>query len=144
MIFKRYQHQITFIFIGFWNTIFGFLVFRFFYMLFSRFFKIRYFAYTSAQIIVTFLAVINAYIFHKYVTFKSKLRGRKAIVEFFRFCMVYTFTFFLGLLLLPLFVEALGIDPKPAAALLIPVYAMISYLGHSRFSFNLGMKGQME
>jgi putative flippase GtrA len=39
------------------------------------------------------------------------------------------------LILLPLSVEVLGIEPRISAALLIPVTTIISYIGHSRFSF---------
>jgi hypothetical protein len=48
---------------------------------------------------------------------------------------MYTVTNILGLVLLPVFVEVLKIDPKIAGAFLIPVVAIISYFGHSRFSF---------
>jgi len=37
--------------------------------------------------------------------------------------------------LLPFFVEVFKIDPKIAGALLIPIVAIVSYFGHSRFSF---------
>lgn len=43
----------------------------------------------------------------------------------------------LGLMLLPFFVEVMGIDPKISGALLIPVTVIISYFGHSRFSFRM-------
>jgi hypothetical protein len=48
---------------------------------------------------------------------------------------MYTVTNILGFALLPFFVEVLKIDPKIAGALLIPVVAIISYFGHSKFSF---------
>ena len=123
--------------VGIWNTIFGFIAFCILDTLFARLFKIRYFAYTSAQIISIVLSVINAYIFHKYITFKSTVKGRKMIAEFFRFSMTYGVTFSLSLILLPLFVEVIHIGPKLAMAIILFICAGISYLGHSRFSFNL-------
>lgn len=51
--------------------------------------------------------------------------------------MTYGVTFSLSLILLPLFVKILHLSPKPAAAIVIFICAGISYLGHSRFSFNL-------
>ena len=48
---------------------------------------------------------------------------------------MYLFSIFLGLVLLPVFVELFHLDPKIAGALLIPVTTIISYFGHSRFSF---------
>jgi putative flippase GtrA len=41
----------------------------------------------------------------------------------------------LGLILLQFLVEVIGIDPKISGALLIPITVIISYFGHSRFSF---------
>jgi putative flippase GtrA len=40
-----------------------------------------------------------------------------------------------GLVSLPVFVEVFGIDPKIAGALVMPVTVLVSWLGHSRFSF---------
>jgi len=51
------------------------------------------------------------------------------------FFSMYLFSFFLGLVLLPVFVKLFHLDPKIAGALLIPITVIISYLGHSQFSF---------
>lgn len=120
---------------GIWNTIFGYLVFVGLDYLFNLIFTPRYVAYMSAAVLANILAIINAYIFHKFVTFQSPLRGLAIIPEFVRFFSMYLFSFFLGLVLLPVFVELFHLDPKIAGALLIPVTIIISYLGHSRFSF---------
>jgi putative flippase GtrA len=56
-------------------------------------------------------------------------------IEFTRFFSTYLFSMILGLILLPFLVEVIGIDPKISGALLIPITALISYIGHSRFSF---------
>ena len=121
---------------GVWNTVFGYLVFVGLDILFTFIFSQRYMAYMSAAVLANILAIINAYIFHKYVTFRSLVRGKGIIIEFVRFFSTYLFTMILGLILLPVFVELLGIDPKISGALLIPVTAIISYFGHSRYSFN--------
>jgi putative flippase GtrA len=63
------------------------------------------------------------------------LRGLAIIPEFLRFSSMYLFSSFLGLALLPVFVELFHLDPKIAGAFLIPITTIISYLGHSRFSF---------
>lgn len=131
------KHQIKwrFFLVGIWNTIFGYLVFVGLDYLFNLIFTPRYVAYMSAAVLANILAIINAYIFHKFVTFQSPLRGLAIIPEFVRFFSMYLFSFFLGLVLLPVFVELFHLDPKIAGALLIPVTIIISYLGHSRFSF---------
>jgi putative flippase GtrA len=121
--------------VGIWNTIFGYLVFVALDYMFNLFFSPRYVAYMSAAVLANILAILNAYIFHKFITFRSPIRGIAIIQEFLRFFSMYLFSFFLGLILLPIFVELFHYDPKISAALLIPITTIISYIGHSRFSF---------
>jgi putative flippase GtrA len=131
----KHKIKIKFFIVGIWNTIFGYLVFVGFDFLFALLFSKRYIAYMMAAVIANIIAIINAYIFHKYITFKSSVKGKGIILEFTRFFSMYLFSFFLGLILLPVFVELFHYDPKISAALLIPIATIISYIGHSRFSF---------
>lgn len=130
-----HQTKWRFFLVGIWNTIFGYLAFVGMDIVFSYIFTKRYFAYMSAAVLSNIIAITNAFIFHKYITFKSTVRGKAIVAEFARFFSTYLFTMILGLILLPLFVEVLGIDPKISGALLLPVGVVISYFGHSRFSF---------
>jgi putative flippase GtrA len=134
-LWLTHQKKVRFVLVGVWNTIFGYLVFVGLDYLFNLFFSPRYVAYMSAAVLANIIAILNAYIFHKFVTFRSPLRGLAIIPEFVRFFSMYLFSFFLGLVLLPVFVEIFHLDPKIAGALLIPITVIISYLGHSRFSF---------
>ena len=134
-LWLTHQTKVRFVLVGVWNTIFGYLVFVGLDYLFNLFFSPRYVAYMSAAVLANIIAILNAYIFHKFVTFRSPLRGLAIIPEFMRFFSMYLFSFFLGLVLLPVFVELFHLDPKIAGALLIPITVIISYLGHSRFSF---------
>jgi putative flippase GtrA len=134
-LWLNHQKKVRFLLVGLWNTIFGYLVFVGLDYLFNLFFSPRYVAYMSAAVLANIIAILNAYIFHKFVTFRSPLRGLAIIPEFVRFFSMYLFSFFLGLVLLPVFVEIFHLDPKIAGALLIPITVIISYLGHSRFSF---------
>jgi putative flippase GtrA len=131
----EHQVKIRFFFIGIWNTIFGYLVYVSLDYLFTFVFQKRYLAYMTAAVLSNIIATISAFFFHKHITFKSTVRGKGVIIEFFKFYSTYTVTNILGLALLPVFVEVFKIDPKIAGALLIPVVAIISYFGHSRFSF---------
>lgn len=133
--YNKHQIQIKFVFVGIWNTIFGYGVFCLFDTIFAWFFLTRSIAYMCAIVLTQILAVINAYIFHKYITFQSVAKGRAIIAEFFRFSATYVVTFGMSLVLLPLFVEIGNMHPKVAAALIILLCTVISYLGHSRFSF---------
>lgn len=132
----KHQVKVRFLMVGAWNTLFGYLVFVCFDSLFAANFPKRYVAYMSAVILSNIMAIINAYIFHKYVTFKSDIKGMGILCEFLRFSTTYLVTFFLSLALLPLFVEIMNVTPKIAGALVIVCCTVISYLGHSRFSFH--------
>jgi putative flippase GtrA len=121
--------------VGAWNTVFGYLVFVGLDTGFSHLVTRRYVAYMSAMILGNIIAIVNAFIFHKYITFKSPVKGRGIVLEFARFCTTYLVTFGVSVVLLPLIVELGGIDPKTAGALVILICTGISYLGHSRFSF---------
>ena len=134
-LWQEHQIKIRFFFIGVWNTIFGYLAYISLDYLFSFVFQKRYVAYMTAAVLANIISTISAFIFHKYITFKSTARGKGVIIEFLKFYSMYTVTNILGLVLLPFFVEVLKIDPKIAGAFLIPVVAIISYFGHSRFSF---------
>ena len=127
--------KLRFILVGIWNTIFGYLVFILLETLFSIILSPRYVAYMSAMVLGQIIAVINAFIFHKYYTFKSHTKGKELIKEFFRFTTTYIFTFILSLILLPILVEIFYIPPKIAGAIIILILTIVSYLGHSRFSF---------
>lgn len=136
-LWLNHQKKVRFVLVGVWNTIFGYLVFVACDYLFERLFSPRYVAYMSAAVLSNILAIINAYIFHKHITFQSPVRGKGILIEFARFFSMYLFSMILGLILLPVFVEIIGIAPKISAALLIPVTIIISYIGHSRFSFRM-------
>ena len=134
-LWQKHQIKIRFFFVGVWNTIFGYLVYISLDYLFTFVFQKRYLAYMTAAVLANIIATISAFLFHKHITFKSTVRGKGVIIEFFKFYSMYTVTNILGLVLLPFFVEVLKIDPKISGALLIPIVAIISYFGHSRFSF---------
>ena len=133
----RHQVKAKFVLVGIWNTIFGYGIFCLFDTVFSWLFSTRFAAYMCAMVLARILAVINAYICHKYITFKSEAKGRAIIAEFFRFSTTYVVTFCMSLVLLPAFVEIGHIHPKIAAAIIILICTVISYVGHSRFSFRV-------
>jgi putative flippase GtrA len=131
----KHQIKLRFLMVGIWNTVFGYLVFIGFDSLFAPLFSQRYVAYMSAAVLSNVLAIINAYIFHKYITFKSRIKGIGVLFEFLKFSTTYLITFCLSLLILPLFVEVLNVTPKIAGGLVIICCTVISYVGHSKFSF---------
>ena len=127
--------KVRFLVIGAWNTAFGYGVFWLLYELFSRVFTVRYFAYTTAQIVGWVIAVANAFLLHKYVTFRSTARGREGFFEFLRFMQTYVAMFLFGLVLLPFLVEIVGLGPRVAALVATGIGVVISYLGHRYITF---------
>ncbi|MCX7635694.1 MAG: GtrA family protein [Syntrophales bacterium] len=121
--------------VGIWNTVFGYGIFIVLHCLFSQLFYSPFAAYMTASALGNILAITNAFVFHKYITFRSSAKGMDAVLEYGRFWGTYLFTFVLGLVLLPLFVELLGMTPQVGAAFVIVVCMVVSYLGHSRYSF---------
>jgi putative flippase GtrA len=89
----------------------------------------------TAAVLSNIIGTICAFFFHKHISFKSTVRGKGVVIEFFKFYSTYAATTILGFALLPFFVEVFKIDPKISGALLIPIVAIVSYFGHSRFSF---------
>jgi putative flippase GtrA len=131
----RHRVKVKFVAVGAWNTVAGYLFFVLFDAISSGIFATRYAGYMAAMVLANIVSVINAYIFHRYVTFRSLKKGREMIGEFVKFCTTYVAVFLLNLLLLPFFVEVGHLTPRIAAALVIPLCTVISYVGHSRFSF---------
>jgi len=91
--------------------------------------------YLLALVFCNTLSIINSYVFHKYITFKSPKKGMKMVREFVRTSGVYLLAFFVSVGLLSLFVESCQLDPKLAGALTILAITPISYMLHSKFSF---------
>jgi putative flippase GtrA len=131
----RSKRPLRFVLVGIWNTIFGYGAFCLLDTIFAHLLMARYAAYMAAMILGQVIAVINAYVFHKYITFRSHAKGKAIIAEFFRFSTTYGVTFVLSVAMLPALVEIGHLHPKVAAAVTVLLCTMVSYLGHSRFSF---------
>ena len=135
VLLEKHQVKVKFLIVGTWNTLFGYIVFVVLDTTFQKSISIKYVAYMSALVLSNIISIINAFIFHKFITFKSPVKGLKIIPEFLKFFLTYIATFSLSLILMPVFVELFGINTKISAALIIFICTIISYLGHSRFSF---------
>jgi putative flippase GtrA len=129
--------KVRFVLVGSWAVIFSYLVFVGLHTFFLYVYAPRYVAYMMAAILANIIAILNSFILHKYVTFKSKVKGKGILSEFIKFCTAYSVTFCLSLILFPIFVEVFHIPPKLFGALIIPVCAVINYLGNSRFAFKI-------
>ena len=131
-LLDKHQVKVRFVLVGIWNVLFAYLVFYGFLNLFSSFIPTMYIAYMLAIFLSNIVAIINSFILHKYITFKSRRKGVPIIIEFFKFVLTYLITFCLSMFLLPFLVEVFHIPPKISGALLIPICAVINYLGASK------------
>jgi len=79
------------------------------------------------------IGLLNSYLWNKYFTFKTK---KISVMEIIRFIFVYLCT--LGINVGGIYVSTnqLRIDPFMAGILVMATATIISYVGHSRFSFN--------
>jgi putative flippase GtrA len=132
---KQHNVKVKFLVVGVWNTLFGYFVFFVLDIVFEKNISIKSVAYMSALFLSNIISILNAFIFHKFITFRSQIRGWDVMPEFFRFFLTYIVTFCLSLVLMPFFVEIFKINTKISAALIILLCTVVSYLGHSRFSF---------
>ncbi len=124
---RKNTEFIRFLFIGAWNTGFGYLVFV--ALIYSPW-KLHY---VIVLIISNIITITNAYLCYKFFIFKT--RGNY-FSEYIKSYVVYGTNFLINLALLPFFVEILKIRPVISQAMLIPLTVVISYFGHKHFSFN--------
>ncbi len=128
-IFQIYnRHQIfpqlsKFLLVGILNTVVGYLIF---------FVLVGFMNYMIATVAGHFLAVTHSYIWNRFWVFPSK---NHPVTEFIKFNFVYLFVLLENLILMPIFVAGLGIDPRIAALLCIPITTLISFFGHRYLSF---------
>ncbi|NLU49340.1 MAG: GtrA family protein [Syntrophomonadaceae bacterium] len=128
-LLRRHEEKIRFVVVGGWNTVFGYLVFAGLYYLLRS--HLHYLLLLAASYIIS---ITNAYLGYKFAVFKT--RGNY-LREYLRFYLVYGVSFLVNLILLPVLVEALGLHPLVAQALILFFTTVISYTGHKYYSFSV-------
>jgi putative flippase GtrA len=123
-----------FILVGTWNTIFGYSIYYIVLKVIEAFSTSTNMAYLWAMGAAQVIGTIIAYISHKKITFSERVSGNR-IAEFSKFSLVYILSFCLALILMPYFVEVLRVKAEISGIIVICIGTIISYLGHSRFSF---------
>lgn len=135
-LYGKYGQSIRFVCVGIYNTFFGYFIFCILDTIFCHFFTKRFTAYMLASVFGTIISILNAYVFHRKITFRSKVKDVFGmIIEFFKFSCTYSVTFFIGIISLPILVEIFNFNPKIAAGLITLFCTVISYYGHLKFSF---------
>jgi putative flippase GtrA len=120
--------RIKFILTGGLNTAFGFGCFVAYQLLVGV-----HFGYMSTLVLAHVTTVLFAFMTHRRLVFKV---SGSVLRDLWRFESVYLVALGVNGLLLPLAVEVVGLPVLAAQAGITAINAVISWLGHSRFSFH--------
>ena len=121
------HEKLRFLVIGAYNTAAGYLIFTGAYLLLRT--RLHY---LGILVLAHFLAVFNAFLGHKFLTFKA--RGH-LFLDFLRFNLTYLGALGVGLVGLPFLVEVCRLHPLTSQAIL-SIFSMVgSYVLHKHVSF---------
>jgi putative flippase GtrA len=121
------DRRIAFIIVGIINTGVGFGWFILFELTIGKLW-----GYMATLLFAHVASVLCAFVLHRRFVFK--VRGHLWL-DLARFESVYLVALAVNAVLLPVLVEFANIPPIPAQALIVFVTTMVSWFGHSRFSF---------
>lgn len=121
------DRRVAFLIVGVINTGVGFLWFILFELTVGR-----VWGYMATLLFAHVASVLCAFVLHRRFVFR--VRGH-VWLDLARFESVYLVALGVNAVLLPVLVEFAHIPPIPAQALIVFVTTMVSWFGHSRFSF---------
>lgn len=121
------DRRVAFLIVGMINTGVGFLWFILFELTIGKLW-----GYMATLLFAHVASVLCAFVLHRRFVFR--VRGH-VWLDLARFESVYLVALGVNAVLLPVLVEFAKIPPIPAQALIVFVTTMVSYFGHSRFSF---------
>jgi putative flippase GtrA len=121
------SRKLRFLVVGGWNTLFGYLSFYALYLLAAD--RLHY---LIIAILAHFVAVTQSYVMQRRMVFRS---DAPVAGEFLRFNASHVGTLLFGLLAMYLLVEAAGLSPLLAQAIVILTSVILSYVLHSHLSF---------
>jgi putative flippase GtrA len=123
------DERVRFVLVGGVNTLLGYGLFAAFWL--SAGDGIGYLGSLYASYAV---AIVAAFALHRRFTFRVHGTG-SVIVDFLRFASVHVVSLVINTAALPLLVEAGGLYPLLAQAIVVVVTTLVSYFGHKLFSF---------
>ncbi|MFK0241028.1 GtrA family protein [Microbacterium sp. NPDC090281] len=121
------DRRVAFVIVGIINTAVGFGWFVLFEFTIGKLW-----GYMATLLFAHVASVLCAFVLHRRFVFK--VRGH-VWLDLARFESVYLVALAVNAILLPVLVEFANIPPIPAQALIVFVTTMVSWFGHSRFSF---------
>ena len=129
------SEKVKYVIVGTFNTLVSLLVFILIDLLLQSLSNNRILAYMSATIIATPLSMTQSFFTQKYITFNARNSGGKLFYEYIRFLFVSLWVLGLRVITMPILVEILKLHPWVSALIINFVKAIISYYGHSHFTF---------
>jgi putative flippase GtrA len=126
---QEWQRHETFRFlvVGAYNTVFGYAAFVAAYFLFRA--RLHYLV---IMVLAHILAVANAFLGHRFLTFRVK---GQLLSDFLRFNLTYLGALVVGLLGLPFLVEVCHLHPLLSQAMVVALTMVGSYVLHKKVSF---------
>lgn len=121
------EEKLRFVAIGVYNTLSSYLIFVGLYLLLAG-----HAHYLVLLVMAHFLAVTNAFLAHKFLTFRAEGRF---FSDFLRFNLAYAGVLAFSLAALPFLVEVCHLRPLMGQALLTGINMAGSYLLHKHVSF---------
>ena len=125
---RRRRQQITYMFVGAWNTVFGYVAWALMQFLLGGVLH-----YLVILVLAWPIAVINAYLCYRHFVFHS---NGSIVLELPRFSLVYVVTLVSGLVALPVLLHTLPFSIYVIQAGYTAVVVVLSYLFHKFFSFS--------
>ena len=121
------DRRVAFLIVGVMNTVVGFAWFALFELTVGRIW-----GYMATLLFAHVASVLCAFVLYRRFVFR--VEGH-LWVDLARFESVYLVALGINALMLPLLVELAGLAPIVAQAVIVFVTTIVSYVGHSRFSF---------
>lgn len=91
--------------------------------------------YKLAYVLSNIIGITHSYFWNKFYTFRKQSAKKMSVGEITRFLSVYLVSFCIGLFMLWLLVEQLGMNDYIAGFVQLLFTTLISWFGHNKFSF---------
>ena len=133
---KIFQNEkVKYLIVGTFNTLVSLFVFILIDLLLQSLSDNRIIAYMSATVIATPISMTQSFFTQKYITFNKRNSDKKILHEYARFLFVSLWVLGLRVITMPILVEILKLHPWLSALIINLLKAIISYYGHSSFTF---------
>ena len=129
------SEKVKYLIVGTFNTLVSLFVFILIDLLLQSLSDNRIIAYMSATVIATPISMTQSFFTQKYITFNKRNSDKKILHEYARFLFVSLWVLGLRVITMPILVEILKLHPWLSAFIINLLKAIISFYGHSSFTF---------